>query len=323
MCQRLVRTILLTAAGMLLFVNTCLAVPVIYRISGDISVDTSVGSGVDSAGLEGASFVAELIVDSDATPAVTFSTADSERASYATTAASIRFFNRPSLPNVTLSYNGLVQAINFFPQSTFNDHINLHTVIPEILGQIEGNVLGWPGEQNGVLPQDYFPGTGVPPVPVFSEPDFISQSVFGFIHDLNGDGVFNEFNGDTVYLVSNGRITASLAASCDIQLNPTPHGDGDTVTATVFRLTNPGAEPVAIELKSWLEGPGFEPIPWLNQGADGSLVLPANLDLDIGPVTLFTVPSAAPRGNYKWNCRLLDPVTGEIRATDINRFEIQ
>ena len=90
MCYRITKSILPVSAALLLLANTCLAAPVIYKISGDISVFTGEGSGIDTAGLDGASFVAELIVDSEAAPVSTFSTATSERATYPTTTASIR-----------------------------------------------------------------------------------------------------------------------------------------------------------------------------------------------------------------------------------------
>lgn len=323
MSFRSIRSILPVMAMLLFISSTSPAAPVIYRISGDISVFIGEGSGTDTAGLEGASFVSELIVDSEAAPASTFSTVDSERATYASTAASIRFLNRPSLPELSLEFNGRVEIMNFFAPTTFTDRIHLGTILPEILGRIEGKQIGWPGDQVVVLPLDFFPGTGTPPVAAFSETEAISQSVFGFVHDVDDDGNFNTLNGDTLYVVSNGRITASLGASCDIQLLQGIHGDGDTVTATVFRLANPGTKAVSVELKNWLEGPGFEPLPLINEGADGSLVLPAGFDVNFGPLPLLTVTPAIPRGRYEWNCRMIDPVTGESRSSDTNLFDVQ
>ena len=323
MFRRRKRSILPVAVILLLVSNTCLAVPVIYQITGDISVFIGEGSGIDTAGLEGASFVAELIVDSEAAPESTFSTVDSERATYASSAASIRFFNRPSLPEQSLEFNGRAEAINYFAPTTFTDRIHLGPILPETLGRIEGKQIGWPGDQIVVLPLDFFPGTGIPSVAAFSETEVISQSVFGFVHDADDDGNFNTLNGDTLYLVSNGRITASLGVSCDIQLSRGVYMDGDTVTATVFRLTNPGTEAVAVELKSWLEGPNFEPIPLINEGADGTLVLPAGFDANLGPLPLLTVTPAITRGRYEWNCRMINPVTGESRSSDINLFDVQ
>jgi hypothetical protein len=314
--------ILPISAALLLFGNACLAAPVIYRISGDITLFTDEGSGIDTAGLDGASFVAELIVDTEAAPVSTFSTATSERAAYSTTSASIRFFDRPSLPPLTLAFGSEVEAINYFVPGTFTDRVNLQSELPEIVGKIDEKILGW-GERGLVMPLDFFAGNGLPPVPVFSEFDVVSQTVTGFIHDENNDGNFDTLNGDTLYTVSNGLVTASRGVSCDIQLSQTLYVDGDTVTAATFRLANPGAEAVAVELKSWLEGPGFDPISLINAGADGLLDLQPGFDADIGPLPLATVTPGFPRGRYEWNCRLIDPVTGEIRATDVNFFDIE
>ena len=53
------------------------------------------------------------------------------------------------------------------------------------------------------------------------------------------------------------------------------------------------------------------------------LVLPADTDADIGPIPLLSIIPGFPRGYYRQDCRLLDPLTGETTANDINRFEVQ
>lgn len=217
----------------------------------------------------------------------------------------------------------MIELQNHFATSSFNDRFHLSALAPELLGTLNGNKLGWPGEQIGVLPQDYFPGNSVPELPVFAESDLISQLINGFVHDSNDDGIYDAQNGDTIYLVDNSRITASRGANCDIQLAGNVFPQGFTVTASVFRLVIPGPEAVAVELKSWLEVPGAASISILNMGADGSLVLPANFDLDLGRIPLFTVTPDIAHGNYQWDCRLLDPVTGETRAVDSNMFIVR
>ena len=69
--------------------------------------------------------------------------------------------------------------------------------------------------------------------------------------------------------------------------------------------------------------PKVPPISFVNVGTDGSLVLPAGTDVDLGPVPLFTVTAAMPRGNYEFSCRTLDPVTGELLTEDLNPFDVQ
>jgi hypothetical protein len=112
-------------------------------------------------------------------------------------------------------------------------------------------------------------------------------------------------------------------AICDIQLNKTSFVNSDQVTAQVLRIANTETAPLPIELKLWLEAPGIAPISVVNVGADGFLVFPAEFDLNLGPVALFTVSAQLPRGEYSFNCRLLVPTTGGPLAEDINWFDIQ
>ena len=110
---------------------------------------------------------------------------------------------------------------------------------------------------------------------------------------------------------------------CDVQLNQTSFVDGDTVTANVFRFVNLSTTPVAVELKFWLGLPGTPPISIFNVGADGSFVLSAGLDIDLGPGPLLAVTASLPRGGYEIGCRLLDPVTGQLLSEDRNLFYLQ
>jgi hypothetical protein len=110
---------------------------------------------------------------------------------------------------------------------------------------------------------------------------------------------------------------------CDIEMSQSAYTAGDTATAQVFRIANPGAENVPVEWKVWLRIPSIPPIPVINIGAGGSLVLPAGFDLDFGPIGLFPVTAGTPLGSYEFSCRMLDPVTGELLSEDLNPFTIQ
>ena len=110
---------------------------------------------------------------------------------------------------------------------------------------------------------------------------------------------------------------------CDIRLNQLAFVDGETVTADVFRLANSAANPVATEIKLWLVVPGIAPVSILNLGSYGGLVLPAGADIDLGPMPLFPVTTALPRGTYEFSCRMLDPMTGEFLALDRESFDIE
>jgi DNA-binding beta-propeller fold protein YncE len=111
--------------------------------------------------------------------------------------------------------------------------------------------------------------------------------------------------------------------ACAIEMSQATYHVGDTVTVASWRLRNPGASPVAVELKTWLGIPTIAPITIANAGADGSLTLAAGLDLELGPINLFVVSGSFPLGNYEFSCRLLHPVTGEAKSEDLNPFAIQ
>ena len=134
-------------------------------------------------------------------------------------------------------------------------------------------------------------------------------------------GNFSESTGTSAEILVTSNVDQSPI--CDIQLNQTSFVDGDTVTADVFRVANLTSAPVAAELKVWQGSPEMPPISFINIGADGSLVLPAGMDVDLGPVPFFQVTADLPSGTYELSCRLLDPVTGGLLSEDLNNFNIR
>ena len=109
------------------------------------------------------------------------------------------------------------------------------------------------------------------------------------------------------------RITMSQA----VYLN------GQTVTAMEFLLQNPSSTEVKVEFAVWLEMPGLEPISILNLGADNTLSMPPNLSQELGPLTLFAITPAFPRGSYAFSSRMVDPVTKKFLSEDLNPFLVQ
>jgi hypothetical protein len=100
------------------------------------------------------------------------------------------------------------------------------------------------------------------------------------------------------------------------------YADGQTVTATEFRLSNTAATNSIIELKVSLTVPGIAPISFLNFGADGSLILPPGADENLAPLMLFVVNPLMPRGTYEFHSRIVNPVTGKMVSQDLNTFDI-
>ncbi|MCZ6490645.1 MAG: hypothetical protein O7A06_08950, partial [Acidobacteria bacterium] len=135
----------------------------------------------------------------------------------------------------------------------------------------------------------------------------------------NGGRLFG-FGGDAFV----AKIGVALPL-LEIELSQESYVNGETVTATTFRLANPTSAPVAVELKLWIGTPipGLEALSIFNLGADGSFVLPAGMDLELGPFPLFPVSADLPRGTYEFSSRMLHPVTGELLSEDLNPFAIQ
>lgn len=114
----------------------------------------------------------------------------------------------------------------------------------------------------------------------------------------------------------------NLAPFLEIKMSKTCYLNGDTVTATSYRLVNPTGGTVAIELKAWQGSPIADPMSYDNEGFDGSLQLPPGFDQDSGPFDLFTVTPDLPRGPYEFSSRLLDWITGKQLSVRRNPFLI-
>ena len=129
---------------------------------------------------------------------------------------------------------------------------------------------------------------------------------------------------DTRVVVSNFRTTTGpTVLTCDVQLNKTSFVNNEQVTAQVLRVINPTANALAVQYNLWFEAPApYGSVPFLRAGDNGSVVFNAGFNQDFGPMPLFTVNSSLPRGNYAFNCRFLDPVTGAIKAEDLNPFTV-
>ena len=108
---------------------------------------------------------------------------------------------------------------------------------------------------------------------------------------------------------------------CIVQLNKTSFVNNDQVIASVLQVVNPASTPVAAAYNLWIDIPGYEPFPFARGGSDGSVTFAAGT-ANYGPLTLFTVSSGLPRGNYNFGCRLDDPVTGATQGQTVVPFTI-
>jgi hypothetical protein len=146
----------------------------------------------------------------------------------------------------------------------------------------------------------------------------VSNITFGF----GGPGVIGY--ADLKNQFGDGSFTIVLPLpGCAIQLNKTTFVNGDQVIAKIVQVTNPSSKPQSIEFKLWFTVPQSSPISFANGGADGSVVLPAGFNQNVGPLSMFTVTSGFRQGAYALNCTFLDPVTGAPLALSGTPFTIQ
>ena len=115
---------------------------------------------------------------------------------------------------------------------------------------------------------------------------------------------------------------SSRQALVNIRMSENSYASGQTISASVYQLSNPSDTGQSVELKTWLAGPGITPIAVGNQGADGLYVLPPGLDEQYGPVELLPVRADLPSGEYEFSARILDPVTGETVGGNTKSFTI-
>jgi YD repeat-containing protein len=117
-------------------------------------------------------------------------------------------------------------------------------------------------------------------------------------------------------------IIADGVPRLDIQMSKSSYTNGDLVTASEFRITNPSSSSVAVRVMLTLAFPGGS-ITLLDIGADGQFSLPPNLNVNLGPLQFFSVTSSFARGNYGVNSRMEDPKTARVISEDLNPFEIK
>jgi glucose/arabinose dehydrogenase len=136
---------------------------------------------------------------------------------------------------------------------------------------------------------------------------------------------FGEDEQGELYVADHGGTLYRLHGEtfCSVRLDRNAYRSGDVVRATTLEIANLSPRSVAVEIKIWLKAPNAPPIPVSRGGADGSIVLGANFSMDAGPVNLFTVGGGAPRGDYVFGCRFLDPATGALRAEDLSTFKVE
>ena len=199
---------------------------------------------------------------------------------------------------------------------------NLHWVGPQVVaasGSLSAGVGPGPHVQI-YAPNPAEPGSSVGHFTDLIKPDQLMEPGLAPGLAIHNVGLAGPLLADIGWQIS---LPPGVSLICDIQLSQPVYIDGNVVTATTLRAANTGTAAAQVEVKMWFEGPGISPVSFLNLGADGSLQLPPGFDTNLGPLQLFTVSPALPRGAYEFNCRFLQPVTGETTVLDENPFTIQ
>ncbi len=153
------------------------------------------------------------------------------------------------------------------------------------------------------------------------------DELFVSIWSENNVVVFDTHTYDLLETIDVGKEPRGLCiggpskAFCGITLNQQIYEQGNSITVERFLLANDTEETVAIELKAWWVAPNMPPLSIFNTG---SIVLEPGLYYDFGPMLLLYQigPEILP-GNYEFNCRIIDSVTGETISYDRNLFEVR
>ena len=110
-----------------------------------------------------------------------------------------------------------------------------------------------------------------------------------------------------------------------IELSQPNYVNGETVTASHYRMLHSRRADSAVGLKVWLGTPipGLPAQSVANLGADGSFVIPLGLNLEFGPLPLFPVDANLQRGTYEFSSRIVHPVTGELLSEELKFFGVE
>lgn len=116
---------------------------------------------------------------------------------------------------------------------------------------------------------------------------------------------------------------APPTVACHVETNLDIYVDGDTLVLHTMRFANPTPEAVPVRMRLQFELPNGAVINAIDVGQGGGFALPPGFNNNFGPLNLFTISRAIPRGSFAWSCSLEDPTTAEVLAQDTAPFEVQ
>jgi hypothetical protein len=108
--------------------------------------------------------------------------------------------------------------------------------------------------------------------------------------------------------------------SFQITMSKSTYTTGDTITATQFGPKNPSSSSNEIRLNVTMTVPTIGTVTVI----DTTIVLPPNLNVNLGPLSLMTVSASfPPKGTWSFDATLTNPTTGAVISQDLNPFQVQ
>ena len=210
--------------------------------------------------------------------------------------------------------------------------------LPTARGALAGaavgsNIVTFGGEGNPGDPDGVFENVAVydtiadswsllPPMP--TPRHGIGAGVIGQLVYIPGGGIVEGLGATGTNEVFDAEgIPSYMSIFCQVAMNQASYGLGDEVVVERFRIANQGDQANGAELKAWYSSPDGTPTSVRNFGATGQFMPQPGADVDIGPLTLFSVSELTQLGNYELGCRIVSPITGEEQTIILDRFEIQ
>ncbi len=126
---------------------------------------------------------------------------------------------------------------------------------------------------------------------------------------------------DTFTPFGDVRLTEDDGLRCDTSISARDFAPFETVEVGLL-IGNGSAIDRPIEVKIWIERADAMLISAINLGADGGTVIGAGAEHVFPAMPLFSVGPTTILGDWQIGCRLLDPVTGETLASDLDGFEV-
>ncbi len=110
-----------------------------------------------------------------------------------------------------------------------------------------------------------------------------------------------------------------VAVICQVMLNQPSYTEGDTIATETLRLVSQLDEGTTVEVGIWLQAPETPPVSIV----DAVETLQPGDELNFASVSLGEITADAPRGTYILGCRVIDPVTKELRYELLQTVEVQ